>query len=299
MKVVFGTRGSALALAQTKHVIARLKACHPDTEAEIAIIKTKGDRLAQAPLSEIGGLGAFTREIEQALLSGEIDVAVHSLKDLPVEQPEGLRITAIAGRQSPADVLVSRTGLSLDSLPEGARVGTSSLRRKVQLLLARPDLCIGELRGNVPTRMAAAHEGQFDAVVIALAGLARLGLDHEPGLRELTLSQMLPAPGQGALALEIQTGASTLARLLQPLHDETAATGVLCERAILKAFGGGCRSPLGAYARCDGDKVLVEALAADPENSKQVRIQRDGARDNALELGLAIGRELHNGLKAK
>ncbi len=296
MKIVFGTRGSALALAQTQHIITKCAAYVPELEAEIKIIKTTGDQLSQAPLSEIGGLGAFTREIEQALQSGRIDVAVHSLKDLPIEQPDGLHIAAIAGRQSPADVLISRAGHSLESLREGASVGTSSLRRKVQLLLTRPSLHIGELRGNVPTRVAAAHEGRYDAVVIALAGLVRLGLDHEPGLYEIPLSQMLPAPGQGALAIEIRTGASTLSRLLKPLHDENAATEVSCERAILKAFGGGCRSPLGASARCEGDKVFVEAFAADPENGKHVRIRRNGSNNAALELGLEIGRELRDGL---
>ncbi len=296
MKIVFGTRGSALALAQTEHIINKFRDVAPDVETEIIVIKTMGDHLNQASLAEIGGLGAFTREIEQALLSGKIDAAVHSLKDLPIEQPESLYVAAIAERQSPADVLVSPSGHSLESLPKGAQVGTSSLRRKAQLLLTRPDLHIGELRGNVPTRMAAARDGRFDAVVVAMAGLMRLALDREPGLYEIPQSQMLPAPGQGAIALEIRKKDLALAGYLQKMHDDAAAAEVCCERAILKAFGGGCRSPLGARAQCGGNRIHVEALAADPESGRHVRIFRQGPTEHALSLGLEIGGELRAGL---
>ncbi len=298
MKIVFGTRGSALALAQTQHIITKCAAYVPELEAEIKIIKTTGDQLSQAPLSEIGGLGAFTREIEQALQSGRIDVAVHSLKDLPIEQPDGLYIAAIAERQSPSDVLISRKGYSLESLKRGALVGTSSLRRQTQLLLVRPDLHIGELRGNVPTRIAAVREGRFDAVVLAQAGLARLGLDQEPGLYEIPTAQMLPAPAQGALALEIRKDACDLARHLTPLHDHTAAAEVYCERAVLNAFGGGCRSPLGTRARCVEGHLHVEALAVDPETGRSVRLHNIGRIEDALTLGNELGAALRAGLRA-
>ncbi len=297
MKVTFGTRGSALALAQTEQTISRVVAGNPGLQIKTVIIKTTGDKFAQASLSQIGGQGAFTREIEQALLSGTIDVAVHSLKDLPLQQPPGLCIAVIAERRTPADALVSSNGASLDSLPEGARVGTSSLRRKVQLLLARPDLRVEELRGNLPTRLAVVQKGGLDAVVIALAGLTRLGRDTEPGLYEIPLSQMLPAPGQGALALEIRTADEKLAGCLKPLHDPAAAAAVYSERAVLKAFGGGCRAPLGVFAQGEGDTLHLEALAVDCESGRHARIRRHGLLNNGVILGLQVGNDLRRELE--
>lgn len=296
MTIVFGTRGSALALSQTEHTIRRFRELNSDVQTEITVITTTGDRLADAPLAAIGGQGAFTREIEQALLAGDIDAAVHSLKDLPVHQPDGLHLCAIAERATPADALVSEAGHTLESLPEGARVGTSSLRRKMQLLLTRPDLRIMELRGNVPTRIARVREGRIDAAIIALAGMRRLNLGNETCFREIPLSQMLPAPGQGALAVEIRAGDSGIARRMERLHDARAAAEVRCERAILEGFGGGCRSPLGAHAICVDGRLRIEALAGNPDTGEAKRIQESGSVEDAESLGREIGLRLSKGL---
>lgn len=296
MKITFGTRGSALALAQTRGVIARFKACNPGVEVNMRIIKTTGDQMVDAPLSQLGGFGAFTREIENALLAGEIDVAVHSLKDLPVQQPDGLRVAAIVERKSPTDVLISNSGYTLETLPKSAKLGTSSLRRKMMLLRVRPDLEIVEIRGNVPTRLSKVREGQCDAIVMAHAGLVRLGLDAEPGIQQIPFEQMLPAPGQGALALETRSDDSAATQCLAPLHDARAAAEVCCERAILKSFGGGCRAPLGAYARSDGDRLIVNAVASDPDLRYFASSHRVGTLDQAESLGNEMGRELQRGL---
>ena len=292
MKVVFGSRGSELALAQTKMVMARLTEIHPSLELELQIIKTTGDNKPEARLEEIGGLGAFTREIELALLNGEIDVAVHSLKDLPTKQPEGLVVAAIAGRESPNDVLITKTGNTLTNLKEKAVVGTSSLRRQSQLLSLRPDLEIRDLRGNVPIRMKRVADGDLDAVILAAAGLRRLGLENAPGVWEIPISVMLPAPGQGALALETRIADNPLRQLLEPLHDREAAVAVQCERAVLQAFGGGCRAPLGVYARIQGDAISVQAFAANMETGKTVHLSREAGVADAISLGEEIGKTL-------
>ena len=292
MRIIFGTRGSALALAQTEHTVNRVRTLYPEVNASILTIRTTGDRRTDVPLAAIGGFGAFTREIEQSLLSGEIDAAVHSLKDLPIRQPDELYVVAIAERESPGDVLVSRNGLTLETLPPGACVGTSSLRRSVQLLLARPDLSIEEIRGNVPTRLGKVTAGDLDAVVIAKAGLFRLGLQHDHRFWEIPPEIMLPAPGQGALAIEIRRQDTDLASLLSPLHDPRAAAEVNCERAILKGFGGGCRSPLGARAQCQNNLLHVTAMAGNPDSGCVSRLAGSGNIENAEALGEEIGNTL-------
>lgn len=297
MIMLFGTRGSALALSQTEHTVKRFQRLNPDTEVKTVIIATTGDKLSDAPLAVIGGFGAFTREIEHALLSREIDAAVHSLKDLPVQQPDGLCIGAISERCIATDVLVSEAGYTLESLPEGAQVGTSSLRRKMQLLAIRPDLKIEELRGNVPTRIDRVRERRFDAAVIARAGLARLKLEDTTCFREIPLSQMLPAPGQGALAVEIRNDTAEIARKVERLHDRKAAAEVCCERAILRGFGGGCRSPLGAYAHYENETLQVSAMAGNPETGKTIQVQESGASEEAEALGLRIGLKLRKALE--
>lgn len=295
MKIVFGSRGSDLALTQTRMVIDRLMAVCPGLEIELRIIKTTGDNKPEAPLEEIGGLGAFTREIEVALLGGEIDVAVHSLKDLPTKQPEGLVVAAVAGRVCPNDILITHGGQTINELPAGSFVGTSSLRRRAQLLDLRPDIEVCELRGNVPTRMGRVATGELDAVILAAAGLIRLGLQGTKGMWEIPLAQMLPAPGQGALALEARTGDDHLHELLKPLHDADAATAVACERAALQAFGGGCRAPLGVYAQVRDGRVFVQAFAANMETGKAIRLLRDAPVDEAVRLGEAMGKALYQG----
>lgn len=299
MKLIFGTRGSDLALTQTQQVIALLRQKAPEVAVEKKIIKTTGDHKPDASLESISGMGAFTREIELALLHHTIDVAVHSLKDLPTRQPEGLCIAAVPKRENPADVLASKYGYTLDTLPNGATVGTSSLRRKAQLLAARPDLKVVELRGNVPTRLNKARNGSFDAVVLAAAGLARLGLNQEPGLWEIPIQQMLPAPGQGALALEIRAGDVDLQPVLAILHDEESAASVYCERAVLQSFGGGCRSPLGAYAFVQEGPLHLYAFAADMDLSHVQRMEQEGDFHHAVAMGEEAGARLQQRLRAK
>ena len=293
MKVVFGSRGSDLALTQTRTVMARLAEVCPALEIELRIIKTTGDNKPEARLEDIGGLGAFTREIEVALLEGEIDVAVHSLKDLPTKQPEGLVVAAVAGRESPNDVLITQEGIALTELKKGALVGTSSLRRQSQLLALRPDLEIRELRGNVPTRMGRVVGGDLDAVILAAAGLNRLGLGKEKGVWKIPVSMMLPAPGQGALALETRSTDAPLQQLLALLHDGVAAAAVNCERAALQAFGGGCRAPLGVYAQVRDASIYVQGFAANMEAGQTATLSREGAVTDAISLGEAVGRILH------
>ncbi len=296
MKIVFGSRGSDLALTQTRTVMARLASVCSELEIELRVIKTTGDIKADASLEEIGGLGAFTREIEMALLNGEIDVAVHSLKDLPTKQPEGLIVAAVAGRECPNDMLITKEGYTLQSLPVGAVVGTSSLRRRAQLLALRPDLDVRELRGNVPTRLRRVSDGELDAVILAAAGLNRLGLSGRSGIYQLSATEMLPAPGQGALALETRSNDDRVLQLLAKLHDPEVAAAVNCERAALQAFGGGCRAPLGVYAQVMDNVIHVQAFAANMETGKVVRLERDAPVDYAMSLGEEIGRELHDAL---
>lgn len=298
MKVIVGTRGSALAIAQTESVVARIRDYQPKLNVEIKVIKTTGDVRSNASLAEIGGFGAFTREIEQALLDKTIDVAVHSLKDLPIVQPPGLKIVAITERVSPEDVLISRNRYTLDTLPNQAIVGTSSLRRKMQVGIVRPDLIVKDIRGNVPTRLKKLEEGMFDALIMARAGLIRLGLYREAEMYTLPLEVVLPAPGQGAIAVEIRENDNELASYLAPLNNADAAAAVQCERSILRGFGGGCRTPLGAYAYCqmNGD-ITVQAIAAVLEMDKVLRIERTLPRDAANILGWKIGEELRQRLK--
>ncbi len=247
-RVVIGSRGSKLALWQTNHIADLLRAAAPGLAVEIEVISTRGDRILDRPLPEIGGKGVFTEELERALRDESIDLAVHSLKDLPVQEPDGLTLGAIPKRAAALDALVARNAGSLDDLPGGAMVGTSSLRRKMQLLARRPDLTIVDLRGNVETRIAKVHDRrELDAAVLAAAGLERLGLGNVIA-EVLPPGVMLPAPGQGALAVQCRVDADDLLELLAALdHGETRAE-VNAERALLQGLGGGCSAPIGAYA---------------------------------------------------
>jgi hydroxymethylbilane synthase len=253
---ILGTRGSDLALAQTRQVAALLRAAHPGLTVEERIIRTTGDARLDVSLSAPGALdkGLFTKELEEALLRGEIDAAVHSLKDLPVEPPSGLQLGAILARENPDDILISRHPEGFEALPENARIGTSSLRRKCFLEWKRPDLEIVEIRGNVPTRIRKLLEGSsLDAIVIAGAGLRRLQAAGVPlaldGLTITALDFMLPAPGQGAIALECRSEEQATLDLLAAVHDPSTAVCVQTERAVLAGLGGGCHQPLGALAQ--------------------------------------------------
>jgi hydroxymethylbilane synthase len=292
-----GTRGSPMALRQTALVRERLVAARPDVApagaVEIVTIRTTGDRVQDRLLAEIGGKGLFAKEIEEALIAEHIDLAVHSLKDLDTWLPAGLAIACVLPRDDPRDALVSAKATSLVSLPEGARVGTASLRRQAQLLQRRPDLTIVPIRGNVNTRIRKLELGEVDALVLALCGLERLG---QVGLATeiLTREDMLPAVGQGALAIECRASDEGLRRLLEPLHDHKSAACVGAERAMLAALDGSCRTPIAGLAELVGDHLLLEGLLLKPDGSSEIRGAREGGIDDAEALGTELGRELRH-----
>lgn len=299
-KVVVATRKSELALAQCRQFLRRLAELHPSLSIEENHVVTSGDRILDRPLAEIGGKGLFLKEIEEALLAGEADFAVHSLKDVPPELPAGLRIACVPRREDPRDVLVSRSGGSLAELPVGARLGTSSLRRGLQLKLARPDLEIVPIRGNVGTRIRKCLEGEVEATVLARAGLNRLASESAAfgaaRFHDLAPEISLPAVGQGALGIEIREGDEEIAALLAPLEDPTTALAVAIERGVMRAVDGDCKTPVAAFAELEGGEVRVRALLALPDGTDLVRaderlaLPRDAIA--AHELGLRVGREL-------
>ena len=286
-----GSRGSELALWQTNYVRHLLLAAWPGIQVEIEIFTTKGDQVLDTPLPLIGGKGLFTAELEAALKSGTIDAAVHSLKDLPTEYPAGITIGAIPSRANPADVLVSRDGHMLRSLPIGAKVGTSSRRRASQLLSGRPDLNIVDIRGNVPTRIrkALAKDGPYDAIILAYAGLERLGLLEAAG-ENLPLELMLPAPGQGALGVQCRDNRLSL-EILAPLNHLETRAAVAAERGFLSGLGGGCSVPIAAYANLDGGRLSLVGRVAALDGSRQIDVQGSGTPSEARELGLQLARE--------
>jgi len=287
-----GTRGSALAIRQAELARQALIARTKDLDVELVTIKTSGDRLAQADLSQLGGKGLFVKEIEDALLAGIIDCAIHSLKDLPAEIPNGLVLAAFLEREDPRDVLISRGPAQSDSLPSGARVGTSSLRRRVQLLTWRPDLHVEPIRGNVDTRLRKLREGQFDAIVLALAGLHRLGLDP-PHAVPLPPEVMLPAVGQGILVVETRGDNRALAETLADVDHGPSRIAAIAERAFLSALGGDCHTPMAAYARLENRRLRVDGLVATPDGSRIVGDRVEGPPDSAAELGRQLARLLH------
>lgn len=268
-----GTRGSALAIWQTERVIEHLRNRHPDLNCEIKIISTQGDRDKETPLSIIGGQGVFIKELESAILSGEVDCAVHSLKDMPSDPPDNLILEAVLDRNDPRDVLVSRHPGGLAGLPEGARVGTSSRRRIVQLLNARPDLVPVELRGNIDTRIAKAldENGEYDAAILASAGLLRMQRDD--AISEfLDPAVFTPAPGQAALTIECRTDDLSTRAILASIHDSEAALQVEVERGFLRGIGGGCRSPIGALATVQGTRIHLLAMVASEDLSRTEKV---------------------------
>ena len=293
-----GTRGSPMALHQTTLVRDRLAAAHPDLAApgavEIVTIRTTGDRVQDRVLAEIGGKGLFAKEIEGELLAGRIDLAVHSLKDLETWLPAGLAIACVLPRDDPRDAFVSASGARLAALPEGARVGTASLRRQAQLLRYRPDLAVVPIRGNVGTRLRKLEAGEFDAIVLALSGLVRLDL-IEHATEILGREVMLPAVAQGALAIECRTGDKTVRRLVEPLHDPVSAACVGAERAMLAALDGSCRTPIAGLAEAENGRLSLEGRLLKPDGSDEVLGTRQGAIADAEAIGLELGRELRRG----
>ena len=281
--VRIGTRGSTLAVWQAGWVKQRLEAHWPDLRVELVPITTSGDRIQHVSLARIGGKGLFVKEIEQALLAGRVDLAVHSVKDLPAELPPGLGLSTIPEREDPRDVLISAGGSSLADLPEGTRVGTSSLRRQALLLHLRPDLRIEVLRGNVETRLRRQLEGRVDATILAAAGLKRLSLRLKNGV-PLDAEEFLPAIGQGALGIEIRAG-DEVAALLAPLHHPETAWAVEAERAFLSGMGGSCRTPLAARATVANGSLRLAALVASPDGKRLLRHERSGPTETAGQIG--------------
>lgn len=285
-----GTRGSALALAQTAWVKARLGEKYPDAKIETILIKTSGDRFLEAPIQAIGGKGIFTKEIEDALLRKEIDVAVHSIKDLPTELPAGLTIAAVPAREDPRDVLVSNPMKRLSDLPTGARIGTGSLRRRAQILHYRPDLSVVPIRGNVDTRLRKLDGNEVDALVMAAAGLKRLGCEER--ISEYISSEIcLSAVGQGALGLEGRRG-DRFHDLLSFIDDATTSAEVSAERSFLKTLGGGCHVPVGARAVVAEDRLNLAGVVASPDGRSFYRGETRGPAKNADELGRELAERL-------
>jgi hydroxymethylbilane synthase len=284
MKLIFATRSSALARWQTQWVIDALQSLHPNLACEEKIITTQGDKILDKPLPEIGGKGLFTQELESELLNGNVHCAVHSLKDLPVENPTGLTIGCIPSRAEVRDVLISKNGYTLATLPANASVGTSSLRRAAQILSHSPDIRIQSLRGNVDTRLRKALDGQYDAIVLAGVGLKRLGLDSH--ITEwLSLDVMLPAPGQGAIAVQCRADDQSTLSLLAALEDDSTRKAVTAERAFLSGLGGGCAVPVAAHAMTSDPSLIINltGLVLSEVRKKAVKVTGQGI--DALELG--------------
>ena len=298
MSLRAGTRGSRLALWQTDLVASRLRQAWPGLQVERVLITTLGDRVSDVPLPRIGAKGVFTRELEDALRAGTIDLAVHSLKDLPTELPPGLVIAAILERADPRDALVGPSPVTIDTLRAGARIGTSSLRRRAQLLARRPDLDVRDLRGNVPTRVDKVLAGDLDAAVLALAGLTRLGLSDRV-VEVFGTDVMLPAPGQGALAVEIRADDQRTAAWLAPLEDRDTRLATTAERTMLAQLEGGCQAPIGALATfADVGILRLEGLVIDLDGDDGVRrVVEAPVTDHAgaVALGQAVAAGLHAG----
>lgn len=290
-----GTRGSALALAQATELKARLAASHPELAApgavETVIIKTTGDQVTNRSLAEIGGKRLFTKELEEALIDGRIDLAVHSLKDLETALPPGLILACHLPREDPRDAFFARAAASPASLAPGAVVGTSSPRRAAQLRHARPDLRLVPLRGNVDTRLGKLAEGKVDATLLAVAGVKRLGLASRI-TAILEPEEMLPAVAQGAIGVEIRERDETARQFLGALDHAETASRVMAERAVLAALGGDCRTPLGALAKIAGGRLVLDALVIRPDGSDRVAVRREGAAEDAARLGADAGAEL-------
>lgn len=285
-----GTRGSRLALTQTEIALAALRAAVPEATFEVQTIRTSGDRSA-ASLSEIGGRGVFVVELERALLGGEIDIAVHSLKDLPVDETPGLAIAAVLAREDPRDVLVTHNGAALADMPDGAVVGTGSPRRAAQLLVMRPDLQVADIRGNVDTRIRKVESGEYDAAVLAMAGLARLGWQKRAS-QVFDYEQMLPAPGQGALAVQVRADdAATLAVVHAVDHADTRAA-ITAERAFEKRLGGGCHAAIAALATVNTERIRLSGLVGDPSGGQIFRREIDGTLDDPSSTGLLLAEQL-------
>ncbi|AYF89503.1 hydroxymethylbilane synthase [Pseudomonas sp. DY-1] len=290
-EIRIATRKSALALWQAEFVKARLEEAHPGLKVSLVPMVSKGDKLLDAPLAKIGGKGLFVKELETAMLENEADIAVHSMKDVPMDFPEGLGLYCICEREDPRDAFVSNRFDSLDALPAGSVVGTSSLRRQAQLLARRPDLKIQFLRGNVNTRLAKLDAGEYDAIILAAAGLIRLGFEDR--IRSsISVEDSLPAGGQGAVGIECRTADSEIHALLAPLHHQDTALRVTAERALNKHLNGGCQVPIACYAVLEGDQLWLRGLVGQPDGGQLLRAEGRAAFADAEALGVKVAEEL-------
>lgn len=287
-KLIIGSRGSRLALWQAEHVRSLIAALPDAPPVEIEIISTRGDRIQDVPLSSVSGQAFFTREIENALLEARIDLAVHSMKDLETTMPDGLRLAAVPKREDPRDAFLSNKGIPIENLSPGARIGTSSLRRRAQISRLFPHLRLQELRGNVPTRIRKLQEGKFEGIILATAGITRLGMG-ELITQHLDPEEFIPAPAQGALALQIRSDDRETARWIVNLDDAQTRQAVEAERALLARAEGGCQLPLGAFARIDDHRVMrLTAVILSPDGAAAVRDEITGPADRARELGTQL-----------
>jgi len=285
------TRKSPLAMWQAEHIKARLEAMHEGLEVELITFTTKGDKILDTPLAKIGGKGLFVKELEVAMLAGDADIAVHSMKDVPMEFPEGLELGVICERENPHDAFVSNTYKSLDELPQGAVVGTSSLRRQCQVQQLRPDLKIKSLRGNVQTRLGKLDAGEFDAIILAAAGLLRMEMDDRIA-SFIPAEQSLPAGGQGALGIEWRANDEAIHNLIKPLaHAETAAC-VIAERALNKRLQGGCQVPIAAFAELDGEQLSLRGLVGSVDGKQMLTTDKNGNKADAEAIGIAAAEHL-------
>ena len=292
MKLVVGTRGSNLALVQTNWVVDQLKKENPGVEFEVKIIKTKGDLIKDLPLDKIGDKGLFVKEIEKSLLDGEIDMAVHSMKDMPSYLPEGLKFAHSPKREDPRDVLVLKEGYNdINDLPKGAKIGTGSKRRTYQLLKYRPDLEIVPIRGNIDTRIRKIEDENLDGIVLAAAGLNRAGLNHHISYH-LPVDIMIPAPAQGALALEIREDDSNMEKIISHIKDEMTEIQVAAERGFLRGVNGSCHIPMGAYCEIKDNKLNLSGLYGDEEGNKLVIKSITGAIEEAEKIGFELAKNI-------
>ncbi|MFL9602503.1 hydroxymethylbilane synthase [Aeromonas dhakensis] len=285
------TRKSPLAMWQANFVKDRLEALYPELQVELVPMSTQGDKILDTPLAKVGGKGLFVKELETAMLEGRADIAVHSMKDVPVEFPEGLGLHTICEREDPRDAFVSNRFTAIDELPQGAVVGTSSLRRQCQLRAARPDLVIRDLRGNVNTRLAKLDAGEYDAIILAAAGLKRLEMEHRI-TAFIEPEQSLPANGQGAVGIECRLDDHELHALLAPLEHPETRIRVLTERAMNRALQGGCQVPIGAYALVEGEEVWLRGLVGSPDGSRVIRDEIRGPLADGEALGHTLAQRL-------
>ncbi len=284
MLLRIATRESPLSLWQARHFQAELQRCQPGLAVQLVPMTTLGDQMLSAPLATVGGKGVFVKELEQAMLEGRADLAVHSMKDVPVHQPDGLCLAAFLPAEDPRDAFVANAHATLDALPQGAHVGTSSLRRQAQLRALRPDLRVSDLRGNVGTRLRKLDERAYDAILLATAGLVRLGLASRIGER-FDPARFVPAIGQGIVGIECRENDDATRALLAPLHDAAAATRLMAERAMNARLGGACQVPVAGHARIDGSRLRLSGLVGAPDGSRLVRDEIDGDVADAAALG--------------